>query len=286
MILKFDEYVYEGFINKTLKRTRTGEVRTEDKFTQSDTHFFNFEKRKIYDFLRDHAIYDKTYQELPEILKDKYRDEIVSYTKSHGTMTLGFWKGDKSTMSDFDFSFHIEDLKNVKIFMEYIGQNRELKIFCGNNKEDFDITDTTFGEFLKKVFGDTIKDVLEENPDLLISNMERHWDDFYPELEKCVYKACYDDFEYDRSNGRTHLSDLEIIEIIPNDYSIELEKFQFEGVSFQDGIAKVFVVDKDISDTDLAKKIVDIYYEQYDAAVAEIEQNYPDEGDGDYDEDY
>lgn len=266
MVLKFEDFIKEGVLSKTIYRSKSGEKRIENKFLESDISKFNFTNHNIYSFLKENDIYDLYMNQFPNKFNEVYEDFIIKHGKTKGLLDIGF-EDDDCDMPDFEWSFEIERLKHVQIYIEYINQNKEINIFCGNNKPEFDISETTFGRAIQKSFKKFTSDIIEKHSDIIIDNLKDNWELFEKLLYECVYESCLKDFKYDLEYHHT-LSKIDGIEIIPDEYSTELSRFYFDTAYCDDN--KVYIKDEhgtDISGTKEGQKILEIYKNAYDEAL-------------------
>lgn len=276
MILKFEEYIKEGFLSKTLGRTKSGEVRLEDKFSKMDLEQLNHIGIRFYEYLKKHNIYDLFMKDFPKAIEENYDEFIKTQLKQNNAYNIGFTIDDEVKMPDFEYSFNIESIKNVKIFFCYIDQNKEFKIFCGNNKEEFDISETDLGKYLLNDFHKTIFGIYENYPDLIEQNIKQDFERFKDVLFEFVYDCCYKDFEYDRINHHS-LSDISTIEMIFYASENKIKNYHIDSVDFsQDYNKSVFVGDGDrIKSQDLEIKIINVCEDAYKQAKQDILEKYP-----------
>ena len=266
------KHVSEGLWSSGIKRSKTGEKRGEDKFSKGDTHFFD--EHNGYYFTKKYNI---TLSEYADVIKDTYNDFVLNYAKAHGTLDMGFTLDDSTKMPDFDFSFHIEDLKNVFVHITYTDDYKEFKVMCGNDSDEFDITDLEFGKYLYGIFTNQAFDILEDHKDILYKNIEMNFDKFEEVLHDYVCDCCYQELKYDVNYGLS-LSKLAGIEIdtLHQNKNMVLKKFHFDGVEVNsDGRYIVNLCGEEIQDTHIGKRILEIYKEAYEDALEKIEKKYP-----------
>lgn len=280
MILKFEDYIKEGFLSKTINRSKSGDRRLEDKFTKLDLEQFNHAGNKFYNFLKQHNIYDLFMNDFPKVIEDKYEDFIKSQLKQNNAYNIGFTADDEVKMPDFEYTFNIESIKNVTIFFYYTDKNKEFKIFCGNDKEEFDISETHLGKYLLNDFHKTIFGIYEKYPELIEQNIKNDFERFKEELFNFVYDCCYDDFKYDRINHYS-LSDISNIEMVFYTSENKIKNYHIDSVDFSQEYNKsVFIGDGDrIKSQSLEIKIIDICEDAYKKAKQDIFEEYPLEDD-------
>ena len=270
IIKKFNEFISEQLWSKGIERSKQNIKRTEDKFSESD--LYELDRKSIYGLLEDLNIYNIANTEYTNLLIDTYKDPIKKWVYQHGTLELNFSKEDKCDLPDFHWSFIIEELKDVTVFVDYIHSDGKIDTFCGNGKPEYDISDLTLGKFLIKKFYKVIKDVLEDEPDLMFKNLKMNFDEFKKLLSEYVYSCCYNELEYNINNNQS-LSPLGSVEIIPEDSETKLNRFLFNGVEFLPGNRKeVVLCGKNITYTKEGKEILNIYNQQYELAKQEIEK--------------
>ena len=270
-IKTFDKFIKEGFLSKTINRSKSGDRRLEDKFTNLDLEQFNHIGRRFFDFLNQHNIYDLFMEDFPKAIEDQYDDFIKSQLKQNNAYDIGFTIDDETKMPDFEYTFNIESIKGVTIFFYYIDQNKEFKIFCGNNKEEFDISETDLGKLLLNNFHKTIFKIYEKYPELIEQNIKQDFERFKDLLFEFVYDCCFEDFEYDVINGH-NLSDISAIELIFYTSKNKIKNYHIDSVDFSQKYNKsVFVGDGDrIKSQDLEKRIIDVCEDAYEKAKHDI----------------
>ena len=261
MILKYEEYIKEGLWSKGIERSKSGEVRNEDKFIQNDISIFN---KGINNIIINEL--SETISDYRHKIYDVYDDFTCNYAKQHGTLDLGFTSEDEASMPDFDFVFHIPSVKNVKIHVIYLDQYKDFKVMCGNNKDEFDITNTILGQYLFDKFKEYVFKKLSESYDILKKNIERNWDIFKEVLYNFVYDCCHNNMEYVDKYGVivTPIGDIEIDTF----YTLEpiLQKFFFDGVDYSGKYPKTYIAGVEITHEPLGKKIIELYKQAYDDA--------------------
>ena len=276
MIKKFEEFVEEGFMTRTLDRNKSGEKRIENRFLKSDVEVFNF--KSLYKFIDQYGIYDWFRYDLNKLLHDTYDDVMIKYANSHGIINLGFDIDDESKLPDFEHKITIPKLKDVSVFINYIDSSKDIIISCGNNKKEFDISETKFGLGIKKIFDNLFVELFLHKPNILIHNLKLHWETFKELIEREVYNRTYHEVSFDRK-GNFDITPIGGIDIIPmSSEDKKLRKFLFGGVDYRKPKnPKVYVGGDahDISNTEEGQEILKIYKDSYSSAVHDVLQKYP-----------
>lgn len=290
MLLKFNNFINEGLWKSGVKRSQTGDLRTEDMFSQKDLHIFDFPyKKNLYnDFLKKYNIYDICNIEFEEKLIETYEDFMTKYANQHGLLDFGFGEEDKCNMPDFDWSFKIPDIKNVTVHISY--SDKKINILCGNDdKHMIDISETSFGRFIKENFENLPANVFYDNKKIVLRNLNLNWEDFKKTLSQFLYERFCDVFEGEAEHGSYHFSDIEDAAgaIEPYHDSKELRKYLFNGVIYnfknkKDDNLVMFGQDGEIEiqDTQEGQDILKIYSDEYDTAYSDTDFRHEDD---DYD---
>ena len=180
--------------------------------------------------MRENKLYD-VIKIFSDKLDNTYIDFIYNYAKQHGTLEIGFGKDDKCPLPDFDFSFNIETLDNIKIHVFFHNSTKELKVMCGK-KDEFDISETKFGSHLIETIQELPENILYNEPKILEDNIRKNWEIFQKLLHKQIYDMIYDEVKDDIKHG---IDDLPISCYTPIDLNSnkDLYRFYFRGVNFE-----------------------------------------------------
>lgn len=256
MVLKFEDYIKEGLWSKGLERAKSGERRTEDKFNETDLE--ELKGGITREIIEDYNLVD-TLEPYFDKIDETYQEPIAKYAKKYGTYTLGFDKDSKSVLPNFDYNFNIEDFKNVMVHVSYDNLKREFKVMCGNNKDEFDIIHTNFGEYLVGCITGTQLEVMQEDTELVIIGMKKDWDIFSKELYDFYYKSF-------KKNYKNSFSNM-IEDIYPGNNEI-LNKFYLVGITYRYDTPKIIVAeDMTIEDEPICDKIINVVKKAYKDAT-------------------
>ena len=270
MILKYEEYIKEGLWSKGIERSKSDVDRLEHKLTQSYVEDI-FNPQKYHTFMRENKLYD-VIKIFSDKLDNTYIDFIYNYAKQHGTLEIGFGKDDKCPLPDFDFSFNIETLDNIKIHVFFHNSTKELKVMCGK-KDEFDISETKFGSHLIETIQELPENILYNEPKILEDNIRKNWEIFQKLLHKQIYDMIYDEVKDDIKHG---IDDLPISCYTPIDLNSnkDLYRFYFRGVNFEGSKVTSVILgdDNDIKKSSLGENIVDIYMLTFDEIKNDIKK--------------
>ena len=268
----FEEFVNERLFKSSIDRIKKGIERKEDELNESDLDVFNFDSWNLGIFLRKYKI-TNVRDDFWEASMNVFEEPIKQWTSAHGTMELGFSKEDNCKLPDFEYEFNIDEL-GIKIFINYIDKEKEFIVFAGRTTPKFDITEYSFGKFLRNVFYSVIKDTLSNEPNLMIKNLKMNFEEFKKLLSDYVYKCCKENFEYEVENDQK-FSPLMSIEIFPEDAKTKLNRFLFDGLGYDNNERlKVSICNKNIADTPEGKEIIEIYETTYETCLKNIKIKY------------
>ena len=270
MIKKFNEFIEEGFMTRSLNRSKSTDKRIENKFTEEDLQEFYL---KIHELVPKYKLVGTVSKQYKRALLDHYTQPVIDYVKQHGTMDLGTTKGSKSKLPDFEYQFEIPELKNVIVSVKYIDKDKELNVTCGNNPYEFDISDTELGSWLISHFDTNIQDILIENPKVLEINIKNNWDLFSKLFYDFVYESCYKELK-GMVVKKLKLPNVTFDWMLDDkDQSDEFGKFYIERIDNKNN--KIYFWDDvEMKDTKLIKDILDISKEAYDVCLSDIKFKY------------
>ena len=269
-VLKYNEFIEEGFMTRSLNRSKSTDKRIENKFTEEDLQEFYL---KIHEFVPKYNLGRTVSKQYKRVLLDHYTKPVVDYVKQHGTLDLGTTKGSKSKLPDFEYQFEIPELKNVIVSVKYVDKDKEIKVTCGNNPYEFDISDTEIGHWLITHFDTNIQDILIENPQLLELNIKKNWDLFSKLFYDFVYESCYKELK------KMVVKKLKLPNVTfdwmldDKDQSDEFGKFYIERIDNKKD--KIYFWDNvEMKDNQLIEDILNISKEAYDICLSDIKFKY------------
>lgn len=226
-IKNFKDYIKEGFVNKTLKRTRQGIDRSEDKINQGDVD--QLDPEHVSDFVIDHKLRLEVSMFIKEV-DDTFTEPLKNYMTKNGFDRCGFGTRDSSKLPDFDYKFRIKDLKDMLIHVHYDDFEKEVKVYCGDNDE-FDVTELKFPQMLVWHITHTKEHLIKTDPKLILLNIKKKWRYFESELRDAVFMIYYNNCKYEPG---TSMRDVEIhVDDLPSTF---VKEYYFEGVNFKNSV--------------------------------------------------
>ena len=276
-VLKFSEFIEEGFLSKTLGRSKSGDLRLEDKFTKSDFDEFCDDVESDINGVRIEYDVHKLSSDLQSKLSETYDKFLETIIKKHEIKDITFKTESKINIPDFDYTYNIEKLKNVRLHITIDGKTKEVNMYLGNNKDEFKLckeSGKNFENELLNVIYRYPRFFYSLNLKLMVFNIENNWDKF----SQSFYQDCFD-FYLDRMRKKG-LADISKYPIyFDDDMSYGLiddnkffKYYKDYFISDVDVSNDIVLIDTfDISDKELNKKITTVIHDAYDSAYVQVE---------------
>ena len=276
-VLKFNEFINEGFLSKTLDRSKSGKERLEYKLTDEDIDIF-YDADIIRNFNKYLSKYDLTEfaKEFKPTLYEHFEPMLVNYVSKHGFTgfgTLSHFNEVETVLEDVKFKMDSNiNGKPITFIFTIDGDSKEMIVTCGNeNPEEFDITETDFISMLYNKFVESIVvDILQERVDLIEKNLKIYWGDFSETLSEFIHDSVLDvceaegeelslsGFTWDPWDDSFSETIMEVFLINYIDYNNETVKCGYDDNTF-----------KKLS-PQTTKKVLDIVKKSYDDAIKEF----------------
>lgn len=275
-IKTYNEYINELW-SKGVERHMSGEKRLEDKFNKMDLDLFN---QTVDSFIREYDLKD-VLDYLSEKFDEIYNEFLNDYGMKHGILNIRFQNPAKIPIPDFDYTFNIEKIKNVRVHVSYTHTDKDINVSCGNDTDEFDMSKTLFGQYIKNLLNGELEMLIVQNKNLLVKNIEINWNTFEFMLRDIIYNSVYPFLQNDYKSHATILPLYSYVEGVDvTCMGTQFDDFYFGGVVWKQGKrsspAHVYVGDEmDIiyTDDDLAYKIVDVYINAFEQAKKDAEKN-------------